>query len=103
MPVQGQREASGKIHAGDELLLKLKDGSQRELQVVSVEAAGIRGENTLVQWQQIQSIEKRRFSLGKTLGLTAGIWATVVVIYAAMLRAMFSQLDDDLNNRSSGA
>jgi hypothetical protein len=68
------------LEAGDEVKVTRKDGSAMTFGIDTVTEEGISGDGTLVAWSDMQQLEVRQFSTGKTIGLVAGIAAAALVV-----------------------
>lgn len=73
------------LKAGDRVLIVTTDDKPHRFAVMSIDAGIIQGKTDSVPIDQVASLQKRRFSGGKTIALVAGITVSAVLgvaIYA---------------------
>ncbi len=68
------------LETGDDVNITRKDGSAMSFGIDTITDEGISGDGTLVAWSDIQQVEVRQFSVGKTVGLVAGLAAAGLVV-----------------------
>jgi hypothetical protein len=61
------------IHSGDKVKITTRDGKKYELRVASVDDEYIKGKDIEIPIKDISQIDKRMFSIGKTLTLVGAI------------------------------
>ena len=59
------------LEIGDEVRITRKDGSILEFTMDAVTDEGVSGDGNFVAWSDVQQLEVRQFSAGKTIGLVA--------------------------------
>lgn len=82
-----EKIASGQIlKAGDRVLIVTTDAKPHRFAVTAIQAGVIQGKGESVPIDQVASLQKRRFSRGKTIALVAGLAVSAAggfAIYAA--------------------
>lgn len=61
------------LKAGDRVLIVTTDAKAHRFAVTTIQAGVIQGKNDSVPIDQVASVQKRRFSRGKTIALVAGL------------------------------
>ena len=79
LSLSNRQAVQSELQAGDEVKVTRKDGSAMSFGIDTVTDEGISGDGTLIAWSDMQQIEVRQFSVGKTIGLVAGIAAAGLV------------------------
>ncbi|HEX9852392.1 MAG TPA: hypothetical protein VGA68_05235 [Woeseiaceae bacterium] len=79
LSLSNRQAVQSELQAGDEVKVTRKDGSAMSFGIDTVTDEGISGDGTLIAWSDMQQIEVRQFSAGKTIGLVAGIAAVGLV------------------------
>jgi hypothetical protein len=74
------QSVKSELQVGDEVRVTRKDGTAVAFDIDSVTDEGISGDGTLVAWSDMQQLEVRQFSAGKTIGLIAGLAAAGLVV-----------------------
>lgn len=64
-----RQAVQGQLEVGDDVRVTRKDGSILEFATDSVTADGVSGDGNFVAWSDVQQLEVRQFSTGKTVGL----------------------------------
>jgi hypothetical protein len=67
------------IHPGDKVRIITNDGKQYDLKVVSIEKGYVNGQDVDIPIQDIDLIEKRRFSIGKTAILSGAAFLLFIM------------------------
>lgn len=67
------------LQPGDDVKVMRNDGSSLTFGIDSVTDEGISGDGTSVAWSDMQQIELRQFSAGKTVGLVGGLAAVGLI------------------------
>lgn len=73
------------LQPGDRISVYTVQGRIYEIEVTEVSADSILAKNRSINRQDIAQVEKRRFSIIKTLGLTAGILIGILIVGLASL------------------
>lgn len=89
-----------KLHAGDRVRLVLKSGETRNLKIVSLDDQSITGtegqgdsaKSVQIAIADVQSVEYRRLSAGRTTGLVLGV---IVGLAATLLAAVLIECRND--------
>ena len=80
LPVSDARSFASQIEVGDKIKITLRDNSDVAFKVSAVSAEGISGDGVLVAYPDIQQVQVREFSAGKTTGLVAAIVGILVIV-----------------------
>jgi hypothetical protein len=71
---------SQQVQRGDVVRVTLRSGGQKEFKVTSVGTDALLGKNVSVPYEDIQTLQKRKFSGGKSGLVVLGVVATVALI-----------------------
>jgi hypothetical protein len=72
---------------GDKIKITLRDNSDVAFKVSAVSAEGISGDGVLVAYSDIQQVQVREFSTGKTVGLVAGVVGILAIIVGSTVES----------------
>jgi hypothetical protein len=77
-------DPSQQLKVGDRVVITTQDNLKHRLRVHSIDVRAVMGASQTVQIDQIVSVQRRQFSLGKTLALAAVLAGVAgAVIYTA--------------------
>ena len=76
------------VKIGDKVRVITKDQKEHQFVVTAISEEEIRGEDVIIPIDNIETLETREFSTGKTVLLGAGITGTVLLVLAALLVAV---------------
>jgi hypothetical protein len=77
---------------GDQVRVTDKNGARIEFEVAAVETDALRGAEIRIAYQDIATLEVRRFSIGRTITLAATAASVLVLVAAAQLVELYGDL-----------
>ena len=80
VPATGTQSLANQLEVGDKIKITLLDNSDVAFKVSAVSAEGISGDGVLVAYSDIQHVQVREFSTGKTVSLVAGIVGFLAIV-----------------------
>ena len=80
VPATDTQSLANQLEVGDKIKITLLDNSDVAFKVSAVSAEGISGDGVLVAYSDIQQVQVREFSTGKTVGLVAGIAGILAIV-----------------------
>jgi hypothetical protein len=83
--VASETQATG-IKPGDRVVVRLRSGEIRRFRVTAVDADALIGKGDRIAFADIEKLEHRKFSVGRTAGIVGGVLAAAggLVLYAAL-------------------
>src|SRR3546814_14603695 len=102
-----QQNLAGQLSAGDDVSLVTRDGKHYDLAITHVDANSLTGQDAhgkkwKVRREAIASLEVRRFSTGKTAGLSAAIVAGVYVVGALAIAIAANSISEGFEKMFGG-
>jgi len=80
VPATGTQSLANQLEVGDKIKITLHDNSDVAFKVSAISAEGISGDGVLVAYSDIQHVQVREFSTGKTVSLVAGIVGFLAIV-----------------------
>jgi hypothetical protein len=86
-PATDAQSLANQIEVGDKIKITRRDNSDVAFKVSAVSAEGISGDGVLVAYSDIQQVQVREFSTGKTVGLVAGVVGILAIIVGSTVES----------------
>ena len=80
VPATDTQSLANQLEVGDKIKITLRDDSDVAFKVSAVSDEGISGDGVLVAYSDIQHVQVREFSTGKTVSLVAGIVGFLAIV-----------------------